>query len=79
MSRVDAFLELLIKQQGSDLHLVSGNPPRIRLYGEIHPVKYRELTEDETKDLLFEIMPDRVRSIFETKGGVDFSYELTGI
>ena len=78
MSRVDAFLELLIKQKGSDLHLVSGNPPRIRLYGEIHPIKYRELTEDETKDLLFEIMPDRVRTIFEEKGGVDFGYELAG-
>jgi twitching motility protein PilT len=78
MSRVDAFLELLVKQNGSDLHLVSGNPPRIRLYGEIHPIKYRELTEDETKDLLFEIMSDRVRSIFEEKGGVDFGYELPG-
>ncbi len=78
MSRVDAFLELLIKQKGSDLHLVSGNPPRIRLYGEIHPIKYRELTEDETKDLLFEIMSDRVRTIFEEKGGVDFGYELPG-
>ncbi len=79
MNRVDAFLELLIKQEGSDLHLVSSNPPRIRLYGEIHPVKYRELTEDETKDLLFEIMSDRVRTIFEEKGCVDFGYELTGI
>ncbi|MCK4587404.1 MAG: type IV pilus twitching motility protein PilT [Gammaproteobacteria bacterium] len=78
MSRVDAFLELLIKQKGSDLHLVSGNPPRIRLYGEIHPIKYRELTEDETKDLLFEIMSERVRTIFEAKGGVDFGYELPG-
>jgi twitching motility protein PilT len=78
MSRVDAFLDLLIKQGGSDLHLVSGNPPRIRLYGEIHPIKYRELTENETCDLLYEIMPDRVRSIFDEKGGVDFGYELTG-
>ena len=61
MSRVNAFLELLVKQKGSDLHLVSGNPPRIRLFGEIHPVKYRELSSDETQDLLFEIMPDHAR------------------
>jgi twitching motility protein PilT len=78
MNRVDAFLDLLLKQNGSDLHLVSGNPPRIRLYGEIHPVKYRDLTEDETKDLLFEIMPDRVKTIFQANGGADFGYELTG-
>lgn len=79
MSRVDAFLDLLVKQSGSDLHLVSGNPPRIRLYGEIHPIKYRELTESETEDLLFEIMPDRVKKVFEEKGGADFSYELPDV
>ena len=79
MSRVDAFLELLIKQSGSDLHLVSGNPPRIRLYGEIHPVKYRELSESETQDLLFEIMSDRVKQTFENTGGADFGYEVHGL
>jgi twitching motility protein PilT len=78
MSRVDAFLDLLVKQQGSDLHLVSGNPPRIRLHGEIHPVKYRELTTDETRDLLYEIMSERVKNTFEAKGGVDFAYSLPG-
>jgi twitching motility protein PilT len=79
MSRIDAFLDLLVKQSGSDLHLVSGNPPRIRLYGEIHPVKYRELTVDETQDLLFEIMPERVKQTFEQKGGADFGYEMPGV
>ncbi len=79
MSRVNAFLELLIKQSGSDLHLVSGNPPRIRLCGEIHPVKYRELTENETQSLLFEIMPAHVKQTFEKLGGADFGYEIPGI
>ncbi|MDT8384214.1 MAG: type IV pilus twitching motility protein PilT [Gammaproteobacteria bacterium] len=79
MSRVDAFLELLVKQSGSDLHLVSGNPPRIRLYGEIHPIKYRELTESETEDLLFEIMPQRVKTVLAEKGGADFSYQLPDV
>lgn len=80
MSRIDAFLDLLIKQNGSDLHLVSGNPPRIRLYGEIHPVKYRELTTDETQNLIYEIMSERVKKTFEAKGGADFAYSLgTGV
>lgn len=78
MSRVDAFLDLLVKQTGSDLHLVSGNPPRMRLYGEIHSIKYRDLSESETEDLLFEIMPERVKAAFEEKGGADFSYQIPG-
>ena len=67
MSRIDAFLELLIKQNGSDLHLISGNSPRLRLLGEIHPVKYRVLTERETQMLLYEIMPERHQQLLEKK------------
>jgi len=76
MARVDAFLDLLVKQNGSDLHLVSGNPPRLRLFGEIHPVKYRELTEDETQNLIYEILSARQKAIFEEEFGLDFAYEM---
>ncbi len=74
MARVNSFLELVVQQRGSDLHLVSGNPPRMRLYGEIHPIKYRELTVEETTDLLYEIMPERTRHQLDRRGNVDFAY-----
>lgn len=74
MARVNSFLELVVQQNGSDLHLVSGNPPRMRLYGEIHPIKYRELTVEETTKLLYEIMPERTRRQLESRGNVDFAY-----
>jgi len=76
VSRINAFLELLISQKGTDLHLVSGNPPRMRLCGDIHPVKYRELSETETQNLLFEIMDDYHKKIFTANGHVDFAYEI---
>ena len=76
MNRIDAFLELVIKQGGSDLHLVSGNPPRIRLHGEAFTVKYRELTNKETCELLFEIMPQGIKDIYDKEGGADFAYEV---
>ena len=78
MNRIDAFLDLLVKQNGSDLHLVAGNVPRLRLLGDIYPVKYRELSADETHDLLYEIMPERERAVFEAANGVDFAYDLGG-
>lgn len=78
MNRIDAFLDLLVKQHGSDLHLVAGNVPRLRLLGDIYPVKYRELSADETHDLLYEIMPERERAVFEAANGVDFAYDLGG-
>ncbi len=79
MNRIDAFLELVIKQNGSDLHLVSGNPPRIRLHGEAFTVKYRELTSKETTELLYEIMPTGIKSVYEKEGGADFAYEIENL
>lgn len=79
MSRINAFLELVVQQQGSDLHLVSGNPPRIRLFGDLYPVKFRELTADETRDILYEVMPERSRATFEAHGNVDFAYVVPGL
>jgi twitching motility protein PilT len=79
LSRIDAFLELLVKQGGSDLHLVSGNAPRLRLLGDIHPVKYRELSEHETQNLLYEVMPARSQRQFEVHGTVDFAYEIPSV
>ncbi|HED15962.1 MAG TPA: type IV pilus twitching motility protein PilT [Gammaproteobacteria bacterium] len=79
MSRIDAFLELVVNQGGSDLHLISGNPPRMRLHGDIYPVKFRTLNEVEAMDLLIEIMPDQKRREFDLHGNVDFSYQIPDI
>ena len=78
-NRIDSFLELVVKQEGSDLHLVSGNPPRIRLFGEMFPIKYRELSEEENRELLYEIMNSRQREDFENAGDLDFAYEVPGL
>lgn len=79
MNRIDAFLELVIKQGGSDLHLVAGNPPRIRMHGDAYTVKYRELTSDETSELLIEIMPETIRDSYEKHGSADFAYAVEGL
>ena len=79
MARIDAFLDLVIKQGGSDLHIVAGNPPRIRLNGDAYSVKYRELSANETHDLIYEIMPDNLKPKFEQTGGVDFAYDIPNL
>lgn len=79
MKRIDTFLELVVSQKGSDLHLLSGQPPRIRLYGDLIPIKYRELSADETTALLTETMTDEARKQFETRYSVDFAYDVPGL
>ncbi|MDH5327387.1 MAG: type IV pilus twitching motility protein PilT [Gammaproteobacteria bacterium] len=78
MNRVDTFLELLIKQNGSDLHLIAGNVPRMRIFGDIHPIKYRQLSPSETQELLFNTMTERHIQLLKKRGNVDYSYTPTG-
>lgn len=79
MAKIDTFLKLVVVQDGSDLHLISGNPPRIRIHGEIETVKYRELTDLETSELLLDIMPPEARQAFDADGQCDFAYQVDGL
>lgn len=75
MQRIHTFLDLVLKQGGSDLHLVAGNPPRIRLHGIAYSIKYRELTEEDVHGLVYNLIPKNNLADFEKKGNTDFSYE----
>lgn len=79
MARLDTFLELVVKQNGSDLHMVAGNPPRVRINGDTFAIKYRELSADETQDLIYEIMSDSQKEHFQENNGVDFAYEAENL
>jgi twitching motility protein PilT len=79
MSRIDAFLELAVKQGGSDLHLTSGQPPRIRINGILHSVRFRELSVEEVELLLTEIMPEEARRKLASRVSADFAYEIAGL
>ena len=75
MNRIDAFLELAVNQRGSDLHLVAGQPPRIRIDGELQPVRFRELAPGDIMALLDEFMSAEHRQALEAQSSVDFAYE----
>ena len=74
MPRIDAFLLLGREQGSSDIHLAVGTPPLIRLMGDLSPVKYRDLTESELKDLVHEILTKEQRETFENGHNLEFSY-----
>jgi twitching motility protein PilT len=79
MARIDAFFKLMNEQGASDLHLVSGQPPALRLTGDIERVKYKVLENDDLKSMLYEIAPEDKVKTFEETGDVDFGYEIPGM
>ena len=76
MAKIDAFFKLMHEQGASDLHLIAGQQPALRIRGEIERVKYQPLENDALKAMLYEITPEHKIKEFEETGDVDFAYEI---
>lgn len=78
---VDKIFRALVKLEGSDLHMKVGQPPMVRVGGELKPLNRGPLGKEEAVDLLVPMMDDRNLVIFEEEGGADFSYtcEVDGV
>ncbi len=79
MAKIDAFFQLMHDQGASDLHLVSGQQPVLRIRGEMERVKFKVLDNDELKAMLYEIAADHKIKQFEETGDVDFAYEIPNL
>jgi twitching motility protein PilT len=79
MAKIDAFFNLMFEQKASDLHLASGNPPMLRVNGELHRVDFPALESDSLKAMLYEISPEYKIKQFEETGDVDFGYEIPNL
>ncbi len=79
MAQIDAFFKLMNDQGASDLHLIAGQQPVLRILGELERVKYKELDNDGLKAMLYEIAPEEKVKVFEETGDVDFAYEIPGL
>ena len=79
MAKIDAFFKLMNEQGASDLHLVSGQPPALRIRGDIERIKYEILDNNELRGMLYEITPEDKIKLFEETGDVDFGYEIPGL
>ncbi len=79
MAQIDAFFKLMHDQGASDLHLITGQQPVLRIQGELTRVKYKTLENDNLKSILYEITPEHKIKQYEETGDVDFAYEIPGL
>ena len=75
-NRIDRFLSVLPKRNGSDLHLAVGSPPVLRIDGDLERIRYRTLTEGDFYNLVGPISPPRIWSQYGDTGDVDFAYQM---
>ncbi len=61
------------KNDASDLHLSSGNPPVLRVNGDMKPLRVGSLSADEVISMIYTVMTENQRSEFEENLELDFS------
>jgi twitching motility protein PilT len=76
---VTELLSFAVQSGASDLHLSSGEPPMLRLNGDIKRIDHAELSADEVHNMAFDVMSDSQRRVFQERHDIDFSFELGDI
>jgi twitching motility protein PilT len=72
-------LRTLAENSGSDLHLIVGQPPVIRVDGQLRRLPGKPLTPDDTALIAQAIIPPERRALLMTQKEVDFAHSLVGV
>ena len=76
---ITQLLEFGVQQGASDLHLSSGQPPILRINGDIQRIEAPAFDGEELQKMIYDVMSDNQRREFETHLEADFSFELPNI
>ncbi len=76
MMDISELLILTLQKGASDLHLVIGNPPVLRINGVMVKTDLPVLTGDSVHNMIYDILSEQQKSVFEEHLSLDFSLEL---
>ncbi len=79
MAQIDAFFKLMNDEGASDLHMMAGQQPVLRIRGDMERVKFKTMDNENLKNILYEICPEDKIKVFEETGDMDFAYEIPGL
>ena len=76
---ITQLLAFSVKNKASDLHLSAGLPPMIRVHGDVRRINVDPLDHKTVHSMVYDIMSDAQRKIYEEFLEVDFSFEIEGL
>lgn len=76
---ITELLAFSVKHNASDLHLSAGQPPIIRVDGDIRRINLPPLEHRQVHSLVYDIMNDHQRKVYEEEMEVDFSFEIPNL
>ena len=74
---IDDYFDIIVQNKASDLHMQEGQPPKMRLHGDIQKIREEPLTKAEMTQMLSEVVGEKRWKKFVECGDVDCAYELS--
>jgi twitching motility protein PilT len=76
---ISELLAFSVKNKASDLHLSAGLPPMIRVHGDVRRINLPAMDHKDVHDMVYDIMNDGQRKIYEDTLECDFSFEIPNL
>lgn len=76
---ITELLAFSVKSKASDLHISSGEPPMIRVDGDLRRVNLPVMSTEDVNNMLYDIMSDQQRKAYEEFLETDFSFSVSGL
>src|SRR3954466_7630051 len=76
MPYLDQFLQVIVAQGASDLHIGEGQPPKMRRHGDVMAMRPEPVLRDEAVLMLSEVAGPANWKTFDEQGDLDFAYEM---
>ncbi len=76
MAYLDQFLQAIVAEGASDLHIGEGQPPKMRRHGDVMPMRVEPVSREEVVLMLSELPGPQNWQLFEERGDLDFAYEM---
>ena len=76
---ISDLLAFSVKNKASDLHLSAGLPPMIRVHGDIRKINLPMMDHGQVHDMVYDIMNDGQRKVYEETLECDFSFEIPNL
>jgi twitching motility protein PilT len=74
---IDDLFDIIVQTNASDLHLQEGQPPKMRLHGDIQTMRDEVLSREVMAQMLSEVVGPKRWEKFEKTGDADCAYELS--
>ncbi len=79
MSLINEFLQSMHMRKGSDLHVIAGDPPRMRVHGDLITLHNQRLDPEELKAELFSLMSEQSIQQFNRHDSADFAHAIPDV